>query len=465
MMHVDISDEMRTGLSAALEKNGIFSGEIMVLARNENSDLIPVSKECSQEFFYALFSAEGPLWRTYASTRMGFAPTGAGYANFVCGRLYFCRNIEKRFMRSPGPEKSFAFRNGRLSEEKKLSARNALLLLGSPFDFLGHAMDIALLPLYVDGKMRGFSEFRKKAILDYEKFHTGEAGKRARDSMELAARAMEFSFVSSLALSMKTPIADSDIWTECEAERLRSLWEAGKKQEAVEEFGFHSESPYDISVPRLCENIDSLGRTAGVAPENRYARWRENCKFVCSRYLSIMRDAFLSVGEQSGLGNFVFHLRTDELEKAVQEPKKWKDVAKQRERALESFLKINVPNILVFDGKWNELKEMGTGIGGTPAGGPGEAEGPTVFIEDAGDYSKDVRGKVIVSRTFSPNLTTLFSEAKGVVSQSGGTLSHSAIIAREKGIPCIVQAGNLKRVREGQRIRMNGTTGEIRITD
>jgi len=458
-----IPKEIQADLSRVLDANRAFSSEAIVLAKNENSDLILVSKECSKCFFETLFAFDGPLWRIYSETRTGFKPVNSRHLNFIGGRMYFCKNVEKRFIRSPGPEKNILFKEG-LVYATKPSLENAILLISSPFEILSQAIDISLLPVYVDQKLREFPHFRKKSLEECEK-NSGDPLKSAEFSMSGAVKAMEFSFVSSLASAFNIRIADSEVWQNCEAERLFSLWSAGKAKEATEEFGFHSESPYDISIPRASENPESLQRFACPAPKNKYARWRENCKFVCSRYLSGMRSAFLNLGKETKLAELVFHLRTSELQGALENQEKWGTIAKQRKMVFYSLLPVSLPSTFVFTGQWQELSEKGTEIHGTPAGAPGDATGPTVFIDEEADYLKSTKGKIIVSRTLSPNLTTLFNSAKGIVSESGGVLSHSAIIARETGLPCIIQTKNINRIKEGRGIVINGKTGWIRTLD
>ncbi|MCX6778557.1 MAG: PEP-utilizing enzyme [Candidatus Micrarchaeota archaeon] len=452
-------------LAGAIKANGIFSNEPLVLARNENSDLLPVSKECSREFFELLFGRDGPLWSLYAKTGIGHPPETARHLNFIGGRMYFCKNVEKRFMRRPGPEKRFALKGGEIIEENPASLASALLIINSPFEIFAHSLDISLLPIYVNEKAREFSEFRKISIRLCE--DADEAAENApgaaKSSMGGALRAMEFSFVSSLAAAFGVRMADQSVWQECEAEKLYEY--SGKDEErAIREFGFHSEAPYDISIPRLRENPSSLRLAAQPAPGNMYARWRENAKFLCSRYMCAMREAFLEVGNKAGLGELVFHLRVGELAQAMEEPAKWAKIASERKKNFDSCLTLSLPAEMVFSsGSWARLGTAGTELQGVPAGSQAEATGPAVFIDSDEDYSKDAKGKIIVSKTFSPNLTILFKGAKGMISESGGVLSHSAIIAREMGLPCVVQAKNMAAIREGQTVKIDGKNGKIGI--
>ncbi len=78
-------------------------------------------------------------------------------------------------------------------------------------------------------------------------------------------------------------------------------------------------------------------------------------------------------------------------------------------------------------------------------------------LDDAG---KLLPGDVLVCRMTMPAWTPLFGVAAAVVADSGGPLSHCAIVAREYGIPCIAGTVNGTSVlRDGMRVRVDGSTG------
>jgi pyruvate,water dikinase len=59
---------------------------------------------------------------------------------------------------------------------------------------------------------------------------------------------------------------------------------------------------------------------------------------------------------------------------------------------------------------------------------------------------------------------TLFPSAAVIIVERGSLLSHSAIVSREMGKPCIVSVtGLLKTIKTGDEIEMDGSTGEIKI--
>ncbi|MFH1750321.1 MAG: PEP-utilizing enzyme [Candidatus Micrarchaeota archaeon] len=455
---------LETDLSAVIAGNPSFGSGPLLLSRTENSDLLEISKECSQEFFGRVFAPQGPLWGMYLKARLASLPKSATYLNFIAGRMYFLRNVEMRYMRFAGMEKIFLWGGESVLENASLTPKNAILLITSPFEMLSQALDISLLPLYVNEKLAEFALFRERTIRFYAEHKNSSANPAglASDALGLAVESMHFSFVSSLGATFNSRLKDSSAWKECESELLFNLVKDGDVDAAIREFGFHSVSPYDISIPRFHEDLAHAIRAPTPFPKNPHARWRENAKFCCSRYLDLMRDAYIAIGEESGIGLSVFHLKTSELQEALTDPRKWKGELERRKKLFYALERMEIPPSLVYAaGKWHEPREKTIDISGIAAGAPGNADGLAVLIDADGDFRKDVSGRIIVSRSFSPNLAPLLMGAKGIVSSSGGLLSHAAIIARESGIPCIVQAKNLERVRDGDAISIDGKTGKI----
>jgi pyruvate,water dikinase len=59
--------------------------------------------------------------------------------------------------------------------------------------------------------------------------------------------------------------------------------------------------------------------------------------------------------------------------------------------------------------------------------------------------------------------TTLFHKVKGIISESGGMLSHCAIIARECKIPAVVSVKGALNLKDGSNVSIDGDSGEIRV--
>jgi pyruvate,water dikinase len=102
-------------------------------------------------------------------------------------------------------------------------------------------------------------------------------------------------------------------------------------------------------------------------------------------------------------------------------------------------------------------------LNGIP-GSPGEAEGVVHIVRTADDFASFPRGAVLVARTTNPAWTPLFYSAAAVVTESGGPLSHGAVTAREMHIPAVMSVrGVLARLRNGDRVRVNGGSGKVEV--
>ena len=82
------------------------------------------------------------------------------------------------------------------------------------------------------------------------------------------------------------------------------------------------------------------------------------------------------------------------------------------------------------------------------------------------DFGSMVPGEVLVASITTPAWTSLFAMAAAVVTDIGGPLSHSSIVAREYGIPAVLgTAVATRRIHSGQRIRVDGDAGTVTLLD
>ncbi|MET9024549.1 aminotransferase class III-fold pyridoxal phosphate-dependent enzyme [Nocardia sp. NPDC004168] len=97
---------------------------------------------------------------------------------------------------------------------------------------------------------------------------------------------------------------------------------------------------------------------------------------------------------------------------------------------------------------------------------PGVAEGTARVITALTDLDQLRDGDILVTRFTDPGWTPALGLVAGVVTEVGGMLSHAAVIGREYGIPAVLNvAGATSVVRSGQRIRIDGSAGVVRILD
>lgn len=94
---------------------------------------------------------------------------------------------------------------------------------------------------------------------------------------------------------------------------------------------------------------------------------------------------------------------------------------------------------------------------------PGKVKGKVRVILNPNEVSS-LDGDILVTSSTDPGWVTLFPSASAIIVERGSLLSHSAIVSREMGKPCIVSVtGLLKILKTGDEIEMDGSTGEIKI--
>ncbi len=80
------------------------------------------------------------------------------------------------------------------------------------------------------------------------------------------------------------------------------------------------------------------------------------------------------------------------------------------------------------------------------------------------DFDRVRPGDIVVARASNPGWVPLFSIAGGFVTDTGGVLSHAAVVAREFGVPAVVGTGDAtSRITDGQIVELDGATGYVRL--
>lgn len=103
----------------------------------------------------------------------------------------------------------------------------------------------------------------------------------------------------------------------------------------------------------------------------------------------------------------------------------------------------------------------GTYMQGLPASS-GRIRGMTRLVESISEAATLAPGEILVTKGTDPGWTPVFPLTSGLVLETGGLLSHGAIIAREYGVPAVINVpGALSTITNGQMIEVNGTNGWV----
>lgn len=96
---------------------------------------------------------------------------------------------------------------------------------------------------------------------------------------------------------------------------------------------------------------------------------------------------------------------------------------------------------------------------------PGIVQAKVRVVMDPNE-TDSLNGNILVTSSTDPGWVTLFPTASGIIVERGSLLSHSAIVSREMGIPCIVGVtGLLRTLKSGDEVLMDGSTGKIKLIE
>jgi rifampicin phosphotransferase len=202
---------------------------------------------------------------------------------------------------------------------------------------------------------------------------------------------------------------------------------------------------------------------------------RESPKFLAIRMMGIARVALLAVGQEFvGAGTLdrpddLVYLTLSELQAlASGSQTDWKPLIAERRAAYQRELRRRqVPRVLVSDGRAfyagvGADTDTGEVITGSPVS-PGVVEGLVHVVLDP-RQAHLAPGEILVCPGTDPAWTPLFMVAGGLITEVGGLMTHGSVVAREYGIPAVVGVDHAtQRLKTGQRIRLDGTTGKIAL--
>ncbi len=165
----------------------------------------------------------------------------------------------------------------------------------------------------------------------------------------------------------------------------------------------------------------------------------------------------------------IYYLTFEELGESVRTNNVDYQTISARKGEYKLYEKLTPPRVITSDGEIITGKyQRGNLPAGAVAGLPvsaGVIEGRARVILNLEDADLEA-GDILVTTFTDPSWTPLFVAIKGLVTEVGGLMTHGAVIAREYGLPAVVGVENAtKIINDGQRIRMSGTEGYVKILE
>ncbi len=470
-------------LARALDVARGAAPDEVVFAKNEMSEMLPRPTPLSLSLMRALWGSGGSVDR--AARKLGFSyavAEGSTPLVTILGRLYVDKREEQARGFSLGPiaARSLLRRADRIER----AFRN---------DFLPRFLAEVRLVEAADFDRLGIPELVEEIGRLHERF-VGDTHVEV-DAINIAAN---FYLERARGALSEAGLEPSSVLGHIpETVEGRAIAEAAaapaerRHRFLVRSVGHRAAFDYELAEPRYGEDVEALdgllaakGAIAhavrqdneGLSPQlsalvdaaRRFQTLKEDAKHHSLRELAALRRAVLALDRQLGWGGLVFHLTFDEIATV-----RGRDSAAQRELALqrrqegarlgrEESLGATLTVATIEAASCGETAGAGQdgAIRGTRVSGSRAIEGRAHVVCEsdaergtlAGEFAD---GDVIVAPMINPNWLPYFGRAGGFVSEVGGWLSHTAILAREHDVPMIVGTQGIGRIRHGSLLRLN----------
>ena len=198
----------------------------------------------------------------------------------------------------------------------------------------------------------------------------------------------------------------------------------------------------------------------------RYMPFRETAKYYLMLGYELIRTALLEIDRRYQLDGGIFYLTPDELN-PLAAGEDFGPVIAARKVKRSHLLRIELPDVIFSDSldqigetpeieAVDELSGLGVSIG--------VATGSARVLHEPTDAQISDKNYVLVCPSTDPGWTPLFLHAAALVMERGGMLSHGAVVAREYGIPAVVNIpAATRRIQNGQLLRVDGNQGVVSI--
>lgn len=245
-----------------------------------------------------------------------------------------------------------------------------------------------------------------------------------------------------------------------------------KEQKLVENQHFkRQEKQREAAEKELAERIEKKpGLRKQIESEldftRRYMPFRETAKFYLMLGYEQIRRALVELDNRYKLNGGIFYLLPDELDQLINGHDFIDKIAERTEKR-ELLLQIEVPDVLFSDSLDRIGTPLSTEAADTYAGvgvSAGIAKGLARVLLNPSDIQPSERDYILVCPSTDPAWTPLFLNAAGLVMERGGMLSHGAVVAREYGLPAVVNISNATHnISDGQEIQVDGNRGTVSL--
>jgi pyruvate,water dikinase len=192
--------------------------------------------------------------------------------------------------------------------------------------------------------------------------------------------------------------------------------------------------------------------------------YRETGKHYLMMGYELIRLALLELARRWELGNDLFFLQLGELEQFETRGAELRPEIARRKLRWKSVQRFELPDVIdsahLDRFGQPQVFENATEWQGEPVSA-GVATGTARIVFNPREVEELGSDYFLVCPSTDPGWTPLFINARGLIVERGGVLSHGAIVARDFGIPAIVCPNATKLLHSGDRLHVDGNTGKI----
>jgi pyruvate,water dikinase len=254
-------------------------------------------------------------------------------------------------------------------------------------------------------------------------------------------------------------------------------FEPGAHQRIVEQKRSQAEQKAQELISRLEQIPGGKGKAKSarkmISVFRHFAGFREYPKYAMMQHFFVYMQALKKEASrlvQSGVigePEDIEYLSLDELRQVFRTNQLDTTLIAQRKVDYQTFERLTPPRVLTSDGEVisaeydNANFPQGALIGVAASAGIVEGRARVVLHMEDAVFEE---GDILVTTFTDPSWTSVFVSIKGLVTEVGGMMTHGAVVAREYGLPAVVSVENATRlIKDGQRVRVNGSKGYVEI--
>ncbi len=205
-----------------------------------------------------------------------------------------------------------------------------------------------------------------------------------------------------------------------------------------------------------------------------YLGFRENQRFYLDHMILRWRRMFLEYGRRLAakgvldLPEDVFFLSKEEVFELIDAPRDARVQVSERRAEFDRYRDVLPPKFLRGNVEFDDTAVHGKDaarITGTSAS-PGVVSGTIRVVARIEDLPQVKEGEIMVTSNTDPGWTAIFPKLGGLITETGGILSHGAVVSREYGIPAVTAVKDATAIfRTGQSVTLDGNDGTIYIVE